>query len=354
MTGRGLLENWARRHWWRKSPSLVSLALRPMSQFIQWLVRHHRRRPPARLPVPVIVVGNMTVGGAGKTPTVIAVTLWLQAQGQMPGVISRGYGRQSSEVVEVTHRTGALEAGDEPLLIHRRTGAPLFVGSNRVEAALALLARHPDVSILVSDDGLQHRAMARDLQIIVFDERGVGNGLTLPAGPLREPLPVTPPADSVVVYNAPAPTMSWPGETMNRSLAAPVPLSQWWSGQAKTEWSWSQLASLSQNAPVLAMAGTASPERFFGMLEARGLRVNRLPQADHAHYGSRPPWPASTELILVTEKDAVKLNPADMGRTLVLVVALDFQLPSCLTDALSALFHPGAASHRPDATDTSS
>ena len=152
--------------------------------------------------VPVVVVGNLIAGGAGKTPTVLAVVRLLQRHGRRPGIVSRGHGRTDAGVLEVSPDTLAQDCGDEPLLLRLRAGVPVCVARDRVAAAQALRRRHPEVDVIVSDDGLQHLRLARDLQIIVFDERGAGNGWLLPAGPLREPLPATPPPRSLVLYNA--------------------------------------------------------------------------------------------------------------------------------------------------------
>jgi tetraacyldisaccharide 4'-kinase len=141
-----------------------------------------------RLPVPVIVVGNIYVGGTGKTPLVIWLSRQLREQGFVPGVISRGYGGDASRVVEINAQMSPDDIGDEPLLILQRAGVPLVVGRNRVSAARALVNAHPEVNVIISDDGLQHYALGRDIEILLFDERGIGNGWLLPAGPLREPV----------------------------------------------------------------------------------------------------------------------------------------------------------------------
>jgi len=139
------------------------------------------------LPVPVIIVGNLPVGGVGKTPITIALAQWLIKVGLHPGVISRGYGRQGNGVLEVMAEDTPTRCGDEPLLIKRRVGCPVVVGSDRVAAAQTLLARYPDCQVILADDGLQHYRLNRDLELAVFDRRGVGNGQLLPMGPLREP-----------------------------------------------------------------------------------------------------------------------------------------------------------------------
>ena len=147
------------------------------------LLRSHH---PGR---PVIVVGNVIAGGAGKTPVVIATVQHLQASGWRPGVISRGYGRSTRDCREVLPSSLPSEVGDEPLLIAQACGAPVMVAAQRSQAAQAMLAAHADVDVIVCDDGLQHWALARDIEICVFNDQGVGNGFLLPAGPLREPWP---------------------------------------------------------------------------------------------------------------------------------------------------------------------
>lgn len=294
-----------------------------------WQLRRagHQARP---LGCPVIVVGNLVVGGAGKTPTVIALAEWLRREGWHPGVVSRGYGRTGGEaVVDIRADTPAAHAGDEPLLIWRRTGVPVVVGRDRVAAARALLASHRGVDILLSDDGLQHHRLPRDVEIVVFDDRGAGNGLTLPAGPLRQALPARRTARTLVLYNATRPSTRLPGTVAQRALAGAMPLAAWWQGRREAL----QPLDALRGRPVLAAAGMGDPERFFGMLEAAGLTIRRLPLPDHAAY-SPLPWPPETADVLVTEKDAIKLPPDGVGTTRVWVVALDFALPTEFTAAL--------------------
>lgn len=331
-------------HWWRPRPSLAMRCLQPLAALWQGLAMLHRRwaGSPASTGLPVIVVGNLVVGGAGKTPTVIALLDWLRRQGWQPGVVSRGYGRQDDRVRVVARDSLPSQVGDEPLLIHRRSGAPVVVGRDRVAAARALRAAAPTVDILVSDDGLQHHRLRRDVELLVFDERGVGNGLGLPAGPLRQPLGKAPPQGALVLYNAPAPSTPWPGPVAQRRLAGALPLAAWWRGEFGAL---QPLAALA-GQPLLAAAGMGHPERFFGMLHAQGLSFDRLPLPDHAAFEPLP-WPAGTAAVLVTEKDAVKLRPERMGNTSVWVVALDFALPAALTDALAtrlAAWRPRGAS----------
>jgi tetraacyldisaccharide 4'-kinase len=333
----GAVEALLGRHWWRPRPSPLMQLLRPLSWLYALLARAGRqRRHRDRAPVPVVVVGNLIAGGAGKTPTVIALVQELQRAGKHPGVISRGYGRRAAALREVGRDSDAAEVGDEPLLIHRRTGVPVWVGHRRIEAARALCARHPEVDLLVSDDGLQHHALVRDAEVLVFDERGIGNGLLLPAGPLREPLPQRLGAHQRVLYNAARPSTPLPGVVAGRSLSAARPLADWLAGRPGGA---VPLAAL-RGRPLLAMAGIAAPERFFSMLEAAGLKPQRLSLPDHHAYPVLP-WPTDTADVLTTEKDAVKLSPAAGGRTRVWVVGLDFALPPPLIQhVLSLLGQP--------------
>ena len=288
-----------------------------------------------RLPVSVIVVGNLIAGGAGKTPTCLAIVDLLRQRGWTPGIVSRGYGGHATEdVVMVTPDTPASACGDEPLLMQRRSGAPVAVGRRRAQAGRALLAAHPAVDVIVCDDGLQHRQLARDAQVIVFDERGAGNGWLLPAGPLREPMPPAVPAHSVLLYNAPAPSTPLAGHLVRRSLGRFTPLQAWLDGSTAA-------ATDLRGRRLIAAAGLAHPQRFFSMLREAGLDIAELPLPDH-HDFAQLPWPPDTADVVVTEKDAVKLDPARLGTTRVWVATLDFQLPPAFAAELLALLPPRA------------
>ena len=325
------------RQWWQDRPSLAAQCLRPLAWLYGAIVALRKslfRRGWLRAehaPVPLLVVGNLIAGGAGKTPTVIALVQALRDAGWTPGVISRGHGGQADGPQPVRPESQAAAVGDEPLLIRLRTGAPVWVGRRRARVAQALCAAEPQVDVIVADDGLQHLALARDAQVIVFDERGAGNGLLQPAGPLREPLPTALPPATQVLYNALAPSTRLPGALAQRRLAGAVALADWWRGESAS------IATLDalRGREVLAAAGLAAPERFFAMLEAVGLRIRRLPLPDHHDY-AQAPWPAGTADVLLTEKDAVKLRPAASGPRL-WVVALDFRLPTDFVHAVLAL-----------------
>ncbi len=247
------------------------------------------------LPVPVIVVGNIFVGGTGKTPLVIWIIQLLQEQGWKPAVISRGYGSSAQQVRAVENNSHANEVGDEPLLIAKRTGVPVFIGRDRAAAGLALLQAHPNVNIIISDDGLQHYALGRNIEIQLSDSRGNGNGWLLPAGPLREP--ATRQSDFYVVNT----TEESAGDAYVMQLV-PVDaerLSDRTQRQSLRDFSFVQ--------SVAAVAGIGHPERFFTSLRSHGINLTTtqaLP--DHFDYATNPFADIEASAILITEKDAVK------------------------------------------------
>lgn len=320
---------WLQAQWWRPRPSVAAQALRPLAA-LYGLLSTARGAPAEPLGLPLIVVGNLVVGGAGKTPTVIALAQWLRSAGWTPGIVSRGYGRRGDGPVVVDAQTPVTACGDEPKLIHLRTRAPLVVDADRVAAVRRLRDVAPQVNIVLSDDGLQHQRLHRDVQVIVFDERGAGNGLLLPAGPLRAPLPAALAPNTLLLYNADAPTTPLPGALVQRRLGGVLPLADWAAGATARD-GWSAL----RGRKLLAAAGIAAPQRFFSMLRAQCLAIDELPLPDHHDY-ARLPWPAGTREVIVTEKDAVKLDAARLGDTQVWVATLDFVLPETFLAALRA------------------
>ena len=253
------------------------------------------RLKSVQLAVPVVVVGNVVAGGSGKTPVLLALLEHLRSRGIRAGVISRGYGRKSRQCLEVTGTSQPGDVGDEPMLIYRAAAVPVFVARKRADAGCALIAAHPDVQVIVCDDGLQHFALRRDIELCVFDARGVGNGWLLPAGPLREPWP------RKVDFVLSAKEFASGGNcfTVERQLA---PLVCNCGGERV------QLATL-RGRPLLAVAGIARPASFFAMLRGLGLTLEctfALPDHyDFEHNAPLPLDPAST--VVCTEKDAVKL-----------------------------------------------
>ena len=302
------LESTLTRAWLRRGALAwallpVALLFRLLSSLRLLLFRTGLKQSE-RLPVPVIVVGNIFIGGTGKTPLTIWLAESLRAAGLCPGVISRGHGGQEGAPRAVTPHADPREVGDEPLLIAARGGCPVVVGRRRVEAGRALLQAHPEVDVLIADDGLQHYALARDVEIVLFDGRGVGNGWLLPAGPLREP-----PSRrrDFTVVNAPE---------ISAGLAQAVGGQPWrmhLAGEYAEPLQGSTrvpLASL-KGKRILAAAGIGNPGRFFAMLRAAGLTLAELPLPDHHDFQDAPFAAVDADVILITEKDAVKCRQID-------------------------------------------
>lgn len=263
-----------------------------------------------RAPVPVIVVGNLTVGGNGKTPLVVWLVAWLRRQGYTPGVISRGYGGKAEQYpLLLDANTRPEQAGDEPVLIHRRTGCPVVVGPKRGEAA-ALLATL-GVDIIISDDGLQHYALARDLELVVVDgKRRFGNGHLLPMGPLREGLWRLKRVDAIINNGGPTDAEEY---LMTLEPGALQPVS-------------SQQAAPEPGSRVHALAGIGHPPRFFATLEQLGFILEqRLALADHKAVAPEQLTGLQSAPLLITEKDAVKWPG---GHENTWFVPVDAQLPT--------------------------
>lgn len=302
------LESTLTRAWLRRGPLAwallpVALLFRLLSGLRLLLFRTGVKRAE-RLPVPVIVVGNIFIGGTGKTPLTIWLVQSLRAAGLNPGVISRGHGGQEGAALDVTPQSDPRTVGDEPLLIAARAGCPVVVGRRRVEAGRKLLQAHPEVDVLVADDGLQHYALARDVEIVLFDGRGAGNGWLLPAGPLREP-----PSRrrDFTVVNAPE---------ITPALARAVGGQPWrmqLAGDCAEPLRGGERLPLARLAGkrIVAAAGIGNPGRFFAMLRAAGLTVTGLPLPDHHDFLDDPFAAADADVILITEKDAVKCRQLD-------------------------------------------
>ncbi|MGK8839505.1 tetraacyldisaccharide 4'-kinase [Achromobacter xylosoxidans] len=290
----------------------LSTLLRPLAALTARVVARKRadyrdgRKPAYRAPVPVVVIGNIYVGGTGKTPMVIATVEGLRARGYTPGVVSRGYGVKLGPQARVGQ--GELDAarfGDEPALIARVTGAPISVHPRRALAAQALLQAHPRVDVIVSDDGLQHLALARDVEIVVQDRRGIGNGRLLPAGPLREPASRLREVDAVIT-NIDVPD----GRAAASTGMGPRQVDMWLEpGEARQIEGGARrpLATFAGQPDVAAAAGIGNPERFFSTLRSQGITLAAtLPLPDHHDYASSPFQALAAQTILVTSKDAIK------------------------------------------------
>lgn len=352
-----LARQWQRGGW-------LSTALRPLSALTAWAVERKRARYASgakvsyRPPVPVVVIGNIFVGGTGKTPMVIATVENLRARGYTPGVVSRGYGVKVGPHPRVG--LGDLEAarfGDEPALIARATGAPVCIHPKRALAAQVLLQAHPKVDVIVSDDGLQHLALARDIEIVVQDQRGVGNRRLLPAGPLREPASRLADVDAVVT------NIGTPGNSLAVSDTLDAPsqhdgrlprVSDTASSRPRQVQMWLEpglarhigahatqpLSAFAGQPRIAAAAGIGNPERFFATLRAAGITLSAtLPLPDHHDYATSPFQALDADVILVTAKDAIKcgaLNDPRLWEVPVQAAFSDPRLFDWLADALRA------------------
>jgi tetraacyldisaccharide 4'-kinase len=311
-----MLARWLQRQWFerrRLTPALWLFApLAGLYAALAWLNRALAK--PKRLPVPVVVVGNITVGGAGKTPLTLWLAEQLRARGWHPGVVSRGYGRSGDEVRVVQADSTPEEAGDEPLLIARRGAIPVWVGRSRAAAGEALLAAHPEVDIVLCDDGLQHYTLARDVELAVFDARGAGNGWRLPVGPLREPFSRLRSVDAVVANGVSPATLSAPVPVFEMSLR---PASFYrLDDPAQT----CTADTLRTRGRLHALAGIGNPERFFATLAGLGLTCETHPFPDHHRYVQSDLAFAEGGILLMTEKDAVKCAHLTVGEAWVLPV----------------------------------
>jgi tetraacyldisaccharide 4'-kinase len=293
---------WIERHWQSVTP--VSALLYPVS-LLYGAVASTRRDAiaPARLPVPVVVVGNVTVGGTGKTP----LTLWLAAalreRGFNPGIVCTGYGGSRRDPQPVTSESDPAKCGDEAVLLARRGNDPVWAGADRVAAANGLLGG-AGCNVVLCDDGLQHRALARDLEICVVDgTRGFGNGWLLPAGPLREPASRIGTVDAVVVNGrATHPSIS-------RLPAATPRYEMRLDGREFHNLLTPSLAAGAEHfrgKRLHAIAGIGDPGRFFRHLQAMGLDFTAHPFPDHHPFAASDLEFADADAVLMTEKDAVK------------------------------------------------
>lgn len=307
-------------HWYRPRfwLTVVLSPLEALFAVLSALRRYgYRRRwfKSYRLPVALVVIGNINVGGVGKTPLTVELLQALARRGCKAGVISRGYGGSHRQAQRVQIDSLAAEVGDEPLLL-AATGAPVVVGRDRVAAARALLAWHPDLDLILSDDGLQHYRLQRDLEIAVLDgERGLGNGHLLPNGPLRESARRLERVDAVVL-NGVAP------EALASSLRVPCfnmrlePGAAYALGQPERTRQPQDFSGLR----VAALAGIGHPERFFATLRALGIvTTQQLPFPDH-HVFCKEDLPENVDAVVVTAKDAVKMGQINHDKLWVLPV----------------------------------
>ncbi len=296
------ISRWLQAQW--QKLSIWTLLLAPFSAFF-WLVTTFRKQlyskgllASTKLPVPVITVGNISVGGTGKTPLTIWLAEALSQHGFKPGVISHGFGGNTSLTQEVLPESHANQVGDEPLLIKRRLNCPVFVGQNRVNAGLALLKQYPQTNIIISDDGLQHYALQRDVEIVVIDAaRNLGNRFLLPAGPLRESAARLNTVNAVVVNGM-----------LSNQLFQVATFQMHLTGQSLVNIRSEKIISAKDlvGQKIHAIAGIGNPSRFFNSLRALGLSFEQTAFADHHHFIASDFAHIQADYVLMTEKDAVK------------------------------------------------
>lgn len=337
-----IVNAWYQSAWWLWLLLPFSWLFRLIASVRRWLYQagilssYH-------VTVPVIVVGNISVGGTGKTPLVVALITRLQKAGFKPGVVSRGYGSQASQYPHTVNTLDTAElAGDEPLLIVRRTGVPVVIGANRGQAVNQLLMSF-DCDVVVTDDGLQHYALQRDIECVVVDsQRGFGNKQCLPVGPLREPLSRLKTVNFIIANGgvnhsmpALAPTfgMELQASTLTRLTTGEQVSIQEWLAQFSSEQKHSGIKQ------VHALAGIGNPNRFFTTLRGFGFEVIEHVFADHYAYQAKDINFGDKLPIIMTEKDAVKIQPFADERCWYLAVdaAIDEQFYTSIIEQLKTL-----------------
>ena len=295
---RAKLESWLHNQWTKRG--LMAITMAPLSLLFMGVAAARRKKlKPAKLPVPVVIVGNIYVGGTGKTPVTIALVKELRQRGYNPGVISRGFGLKGEAPQMITPDTPADVAGDEPLLIALKTRAPVAVGRDRVAAAKLLLKKNPSCNIIISDDGLQHYALGRDVELAVVGAHGIGNGWVLPAGPLRERPGRLDTVDAIVLNaNDDVLTTRTPRFAATNSLGTAKSL------DGNYEYTLDEIALSGKS--VLCAAGIAAPNRFFAKLRAHDIEGETMELGDHFDFATNPFKDRKEDFILITGKDAVK------------------------------------------------
>lgn len=313
-----------------QSKGFVSTLLLPIAKLYQLLSQRDlakKARHAQSLPKPTIVIGNINLGGTGKTPATIALTMALQEAGLKVGILSRGFGRNNKTLQIVSEHSTPEEIGDEPYLIFKKTKAPMAIDANRYNAGIALLTTFPDIDCFICDDALQHQQLKRDIEIVVVGKQGFGNGRIFPAGPLREPPSRLQKADYILSNNADISylktTTDKPIITLKSTLGTPISLKE------------SQPISFDElhKKPLTAIAGIAHPENFYTMLAEKGLHFEVCSFPDHYQFTEADLDPIKTS-ILMTEKDATKCR--HFNRNDLWAVPLENKICSQFIDTLVA------------------
>jgi tetraacyldisaccharide 4'-kinase len=308
---------------------LTTLISRHRFGQIQTAKKARREQRTMRLkPPPVVVVGNLLAGGTGKTPIVIAIARALQARGWQTGVIARGAGASlaANDTKAFLNPPDFRMAGDVATLIARRSACPIAIGRQRAQALRTLLVAAPNTQIIISDDGLQHRGLPRDLELIVFDQRALGNGHLLPAGPLREPPSHGLQSDAVLLRDGAPDPIGHPTR-----FAVSTRFVGWWSFNAPDRLlADSALLEWTQGRRTTVVTGIARPERFFDRLREIGLQFDAIALADHAPIDLLWLRDLPADCILMTEKDAVKCEETADSR--IWVLRVEATIPPSLID----------------------
>jgi len=343
---RAKFERWLQRQWqhrgvwaWTMVPLALLFGVILKLRAARFKYFHY---PLRQIKIPILVVGNIYIGGTGKTPVVIALVKQLSALGWRPGVISRGYGTHIGDQPVVGQGSvDAKQFGDEPSLITRETGAPVAVHPNRHQACLDLLTQFPQTNLVISDDGLQHLRLPRDLELVVQDVRGMGNGWLLPAGPLREPVSRLRSVDAVLTRTDDASLHEKKQSTLLsvthhsnanlRKTSISLQICQFrhmLSGMTQDPATF--LSSVS-NLTVTAIAGIATPERFFSSLRSIGIPLKQvLAFPDHFSFEQSPFARLTADIIVLTGKDAIKCQEVSDDRLWVAEVDIRFSDPEFL------------------------
>lgn len=339
-------ERWLQRQWQHRG--VWAWAMVPLALLFGLILKlrairfKYVRYPLRQIKIPILVVGNIYIGGTGKTPVVIALVKQLRALGWHPGVISRGYGTHIGDQPLVGQGpVDARQFGDEPSLIARETGAPVAVHPNRHQACLDLLKQFPQINLVISDDGLQHLRLPRDIELVVQDARGAGNGWLLPAGPLREPIrrlrsvdAVLTRTDDATLHEKKQSTLLAVTHHLNANLrksSISLQICQFRHLRSgRTQDPATFLSSVTHQA-VTAIAGIATPERFFSSLRNIGIplkQVFALP--DHFSFEQSPFATLAADVIVLTGKDAIKCQEVTDDRLWVAEVDMRFSDPEFL------------------------
>lgn len=337
MNFRAKSEQWLHRQWNKRG--LFSQLLRPLSCIVSWYTNKKSQQPRAILSIklpPIIVVGNIIVGGAGKTPVVLALCDFLKKNGWQPGIISRGYGIKITGPARVGKgQLDPTQFGDEPTLLAQQSGVPIAVHPKRVLALEALCTNYPAINVIIADDGLQHQALSRDIEIIVQDGRGVANGLVLPAGPLREAPSRLTQADWLITQLAPHQTVPHTPTPADASRCVimrlkPSYFEQLSTGQTLSTKDW---LNQYQSEKCTAVAGIGQPSRFFHMLEEFGIILQQcIALPDHGQFSRSSFSRLNTPLLLITAKDAVKYPSLNDPRIWIVHAAPQFTPNNWLVD----------------------